>query len=82
MTVGSVCSFILRRRRLWKTQEMRGRSTGWPVSFSTIEASVTACSSPRVTSGARCAWALCHSSRKRPTIACTMPVQPTLRGTT
>ena len=39
--VGSDCSFIRFCRRLTNTPATRGRSSARPVSFSTIEASVT-----------------------------------------
>ena len=45
-------------RRLWKTQEMRGRSSGAPVSFSTMEARVMVSRRSSVTPGLRRASAL------------------------
>ena len=51
--------------RLWKTQEMRGRSSGAPVSFSMMEASVIVCSRSSVTAGARVASAFRYSSSAR-----------------
>ena len=42
--VGSDCSFIFCRSRLTNTAATRLRSSALPVSFSTIEASVTSCS--------------------------------------
>ena len=44
MMVGSDCSFIFCFSRLTNTAATRLRSSGLPVSFSTIEASVTSCS--------------------------------------
>src|SRR5665647_773392 len=44
MMVGSDCKRILLLRRLTNTEATRERSSGLPVSFSTIEASVTSCS--------------------------------------
>ena len=41
MTVGSLCSGIFRRRRLWNTAEIRSRSESTLVSFSITEASVS-----------------------------------------
>ena len=42
--VGSDCSFIFCRSRLTNTAATRVRSSGLPVSFSMIEASITSCS--------------------------------------
>ena len=44
MMVGSDCSLIFCRSRLTNTAATRVRSSGLPVSFSMIEASVTSCS--------------------------------------
>src|SRR5437868_8294820 len=44
MIVGSDCSFIFCRSRLTNTAATRVRSSGLPVSFSMIDASVTSCS--------------------------------------
>ena len=56
------------RSRLWKTHEMRGRSWGWPVSFSTMEARVNVSSSPSFTPAFRWASAFRYSSSERSTI--------------
>ena len=42
MTVGSVCSSMPSFRRLTKTPAIMSRSDGWPVSFSTIDAMISA----------------------------------------
>ncbi len=47
MTVGSVCSRIFCLRRLANTAATRVRSSGLPVSFSTMEARMTSCSGVR-----------------------------------
>ncbi len=44
MIVGSLSSLIPARRRFSNTAAIRGRSEGTPVSFSTSEARMTACS--------------------------------------
>ncbi len=69
ITVGSACSGIPFLRRLCKTHEIRGRSDGLPVSFSTMDASVTSCTCPRSIPGARSASICFHSSSCRRTIA-------------
>jgi hypothetical protein len=54
MMVGSDCSLIFWRRRFANTAATRLRSSALPVSFSTMEASVTSCSGERTgTSGLR-----------------------------
>ncbi len=60
MMVGSDCSRILRLSRLTNTAATRVRSSARPVSFSTIEASVTSsCGDFSGRSGSRCAQISC-----------------------
>jgi hypothetical protein len=63
ITVGSVWSFIPLASRLWKTQEIRARSSARPVSFSMMEARTTACPSSSVTPALRLDWAFSHALR-------------------